>query len=114
MTNVDAHARRSDPYTSDQAVKAIAKNGSLMNEIHMAARRWINREQGFNDTELTEAIEWSTRTRQQRNVIARSRGLLVQAGILEPVGVFSYQGQPLMHYRLARPFVPITYNTKEP
>ena len=54
----------------------------------------------FNDTMLTAWLEWHTGRRQQRNVVARSRGLLVQAGLLREAGVQSYDGRELMHYEI--------------
>jgi hypothetical protein len=96
------HARKGDPYTSDQALKAIAKDTTLMNGIWVYASE-VRRQFGhpaFNDTMLTAWLEWHTGRRQQRNVVARSRGLLVQAGLLREAGVQSYDGRELMHYEI--------------
>lgn len=94
------HARRTDPYTSDKALKAIAKDESLMAWIWYFAEVAGEDDQPFNDTWLTEEIEARTGQRQQRNVIARSRGLLVQAGMLRSVGVLTYEGRELVHYEI--------------
>ena len=96
------HARRTDPYTSDQALKAIAKFGKLMYWIWFVAveNRMYGYGRPFNDTQLTEAIELATGQRQQRNVVARSRGMLEDAGMLRQVGVRSYRGRELMHYEI--------------
>lgn len=95
-----AHARRTDPVTSDRAVKAIAKDGSLASLIWLHARACRQGGVLMNDTELTEWIERATCERQQRNVIARARGLMEDGGLLRQAGVFSYQGRDLMHYEI--------------
>lgn len=99
------HARRTDPYTSDQALKAIAKDGTLMAYIWHFAKHCATREPGvrsgpFNDTELTEYIEDASGKRAQRNVVARSRGMLEDAGLLRQAGVREYEGRDLMHYEI--------------
>lgn len=95
-----AHARRTDPFTSDQALKAIAKNDTLMGLIWQAAV--VHRAAGrdWNDTELLHWIERASCRRQQRNVIARSRGMLEDAGMIRQTGVKVYDGRPLMHYEI--------------
>jgi hypothetical protein len=95
-----AHARKTDPYTSDKAVKAIAKDGTLMYWIYLAAQAWRDSGVPFNDTQLTMWVETGTGKRQQRNVIARSRGMLEDAGFFRQVGVLPYKGQLLMHYEI--------------
>jgi len=94
------HARKGDPYTSDQALKAIAKDSTLMYWIWTVASSFRRLEQPFNDTQLTLWIENCTGKRQQRNVIARSRGMLEDAGMLRQVGVGVYEGRELMHYEI--------------
>lgn len=94
------HARRTDPYTSDQALKAIAKDKSLMSWIWFCATLYRDSGEPFNDTQLTEWIERALCRRQQRNVIARSRGLLEDAGMFRQVGVREWMGRELMHYEI--------------
>lgn len=95
------HARKGDPYTSDQALRAIARNGSLMYYIWWGARLAATLPmRTFNDTWLWEWVEASSKQRQQRNVIARARGLMEQAGLFRRVGVFPYKGTELMHYEI--------------
>jgi len=94
------HARKGDPYTSDQALKAIAKDNTLMHWIWVMADAFRQGNVPFNDTELTILIESATGKRQQRNVIARARGLMEDAGLLRQAGVFVYQGRELMHYEI--------------
>lgn len=95
-----AHARRTDPFTSDQALKAIAKDGTLMANIWTVARMFRQDQYPFNDTQLTEWVEHLTEHRQQRSVIARSRGLMEQAGMFRRVGVLTYEGRELVHYEI--------------
>lgn len=94
------HARRTDPYTSDKALKAVAKDGTLMQLIWTSAKLHRMSGKPFNDTLLTEWIERATCKRQQRNVVARSRGMLEDAGVFRQVGVRDYGGQQLMHYEI--------------
>lgn len=94
------HARRTDPYTSDQALKAIAKDGTLMHWIWWFADIRRDLSEPFNDTQLTEWIEFATGKRQQRNVVARSRGMLEDAGLLRQAGVREYEGRELVHYEI--------------
>lgn len=99
------HARSTDPYTSDKALKAIAKDGTLMAGIwyfavHCSTREPYDRVGPFNDSELTEYLEDATGKRQQRNVVARARGLLEDAGLLRQAGVREWDGRELMHYEI--------------
>lgn len=104
------HARRTDPYTSDKALKAIAKDTTLMHHIWNCAKAHCWPPPGeectgyFNDTMLWEWCEIFMGSRQQRNVVARSRGLLEQAGLFRRIGVREYRGQELMHYEINTPF----------
>lgn len=78
------HARLTDPLSSERAVAAIAANDTLKNHIIAAAERlypvW------FDDTDLLMLVEEQTGRRQQRNVIARSRGLMERDGMFERMG----------------------------
>lgn len=93
------HARKTDPFTSDQALKAIANDTTLMANIWKFAKVYASRGP-FNDSQMTQWIEVHTERRQQRNVIARSRGLLVQAGLLREAGIREYHNRELMHYEI--------------
>lgn len=94
------HGRKTDPYTSDQALKAIARNGSLMSEIWWAANDASKKGWCFNDTWLTQRLEQYTGRRYQRNIIARARGLMLEAGLFRVVGPVLYEGRELMHYNI--------------
>lgn len=96
------HARRSDPISSHLTLHSLGKDDSLKQRVLSAAFRIEGRTGGkpWNDTQLTEEIERATRKRQQRNVIARTRDLMTDAGWFEPVGLDRYDGRELMHYQL--------------
>jgi hypothetical protein len=95
-----AHARGTDPVTSDRTVKSIARDGTLSWHIWTIAKAYRVGGRPFNDTELTVMIEAATGQRQQRNVIARARGLMEDAGLLRQAGIFPFQGRDLMHYEI--------------
>ena len=101
LTIYDAHARRSDPNSSHIAVQNIGRDTSLRDHIYTAANqledagyRW------WTDTLLTELIELNTGRRQQRNVIARARGLMERHGYIERLGLDPTSSRPLMRFRL--------------
>jgi hypothetical protein len=99
MTSPDAHARRSDPISSHLTVASLGKDTALKHLVLMAAFTLeLNDITLWNDTELTEWIERHTHKRQQRSVIARSRGLMTTDGWFAPQGMFPYNGRLLMHY----------------
>ena len=77
----DAHARRSDPASSDRTVRSIAKDGSLRAEVWAAARSFFGAR--FTDTELRDRLESRTARRWERNVVARTRGLLELDGKID-------------------------------
>ena len=79
------HARITDPISSERAVAAIAVNDTLKEHILYAAKRL--HPVYFDDTDLLELVEEQTERRQQRNVIARSRGLMERDGIFDRVGM---------------------------
>lgn len=102
MTMTDTpHARRTDAISSHLALQALGRAQSLKTHVITAA---LILEDPFGtcwcDTELTEKIEAITGKRQQRNVIARTRGLLEQDGWIEKVGLFDYDGRPHLHFKL--------------
>lgn len=73
-------------------------------EDHQSGRR---SSPAFTDTELTEAIERLTGVRQQRNVIARARGLMCDSPrhpVKDPaiceLGRFDVDGRPYTHYMI--------------
>lgn len=96
------HARRSDPISSHLTLQSLGKDESLKQRVLAAAFSLEARSGGrpWNDTQLTEEVERATRKRQQRNVIARTRDLMTDAGWFEPVGLDRYDGRELMHYQL--------------
>lgn len=110
MSHAEAHARMTDPASSELAVNSIGKDLTIRQLILDAAaafdrqdRARFRRGAEFTDTDLTDEIEAVTKRRQQRNVIARSRGLLEKEGRIERVGMYSVNGRPYMHFRLVVP-----------
>lgn len=109
-TMTEPHARRTDPLSSHLTLASLGKDESLKARVLAAAFRLEERLDGapWNDTQLTEEIERHTRTRQQRNVIARTRDLMTaelvgdewSVGWFRPVGLFAWDGRDLMHYQL--------------
>lgn len=97
-TSSDAHARRSDPLSSHLTVQSLGRDRSLKAVVVAAALELGT----FNDTELTDKIEELTGRRQQRNVIARTRGLLEADGWFDRIGMWSYLGRPTVHFQLTR------------
>ena len=113
----EAHARSTDPISSHLTLASLGKDTSLASRVLAAAFRLEDRSGGapWNDTQLTEEIERHTRTRQQRNVIARSRNLMTaeyvpdasgERGVwtpawFRPAGTFDYDGRPLSHFQLS-------------
>lgn len=113
----EAHARSTDPISSHLTLASLGKDTSLKARVLAAAFRLEERHGGapWNDTQLTEEIERHTRTRQQRNVIARSRDLMTaelvpmgdpptfqwSSGWFRPAGTFDYDGRPLSHFQLS-------------
>jgi hypothetical protein len=95
-----AHARRSDPISSHLTLASLGKDTSLKARVLAAAFRLEERHAVWNDTMLTEMVEHTTRQRQQRNVIARTRDLMTDDGWFEGVGLDEYEGRTLMHYKL--------------
>lgn len=116
-TMTEPRARRADPLSSHLTLASLGKDESLKARVLAAAFRLEDRHGGapWNDTQLTEEIERHTRTRQQRNVIARTRDLMTaelvpgaepphtfewSVGWFRPVGLFAWEGRDLMHYQL--------------
>jgi hypothetical protein len=102
-TRDDPHARRSDPTSSHEAVAAIASNSGLANHILHAARRLDP--VPFDDNDLVELVEEQSGRKQQRNVIARARGLMEREGTFIRLGVRKRRGddRKTLHFRLPRP-----------
>lgn len=100
MTTI--HARHSDPITSHRAVTAIAADQTLATNIMAAAHRLHQGGQDtFDDTDLLVEIEDAIGRRQQRNVIARSRGLMEADGMFVRVGERPNADRPsTLHFRL--------------
>jgi len=92
------HARLSDPLSSERAVVAISKDMTLKDHIVAAAKAlhpaW------FDDTDLLIVIENVTGRRQQRNVIARSRGLMERDGMFERIGEVQRGDRKTVHFCL--------------
>jgi len=107
-----AHARRSDPISSHLTLASLGKDTSLKARVLSAAFALEDRHSGrpWNDTQLTEEVERATRSRQQRNVIARTRDLMTSEQLgdgttverwFEPTGLDRHDGRDLMHYRIS-------------
>lgn len=75
-----AHARLTDPESSERTVHSIAQDTNITDAILNYARHpdvhW------FTDTMLTEEVSRVLRYPVQRNVVARARGLIERAGDL--------------------------------
>lgn len=97
-TRSDPHARRSDPASSHVAVVAIAADAKLADQIEYAAHRL--HPTPFDDTDLLELIEEQTGRRQQRNVIARARGLMEQEGRVVRLGLRQRADRRTLHFTL--------------
>lgn len=85
-----SHARKSDPVSSHLAVGAIGKDWSLRDLVVRAARE-LEAEgiEVWSDSELWLWVERLSGRRQQRNVVARARGLVERDGLFERVGLTS-------------------------
>jgi hypothetical protein len=94
----DPHARRSDPTSSHVAVAAIGADARLADHIRHAAQRL--HPSLFDDTDLLELVEEQSGRRQQRNVIARSRGLMENDGQFVRVGMRNRGTRTTVHFRL--------------
>jgi hypothetical protein len=96
------HARRTDAISSHLALQALGRATSLKAHVVTAALMLEDpvEVECWCDTELTAKVEQITRKRQQRNVIARTRGLLEQDGWIEKVGLFDYDGRPHLFFKL--------------
>lgn len=91
-------ARTSDPESSHRANDSIAKDMTLRDHILQAAGRLMSVQECFDDTDLTEAVEDATLRRQQRNVIARSRGLMERDGLFVRVGIVDRGDRRTVHF----------------
>jgi hypothetical protein len=77
MTNLDVHARKGDPASSSRALNSIARNGTIK---HLVIQAIVRHATPVSDDMILNYVELETCKRQQRNVIARTRGLLENAG----------------------------------
>lgn len=107
MMATTTHARRSDPLSSELTLRSLGRDTTAKARvIQAAARIELQTRQGggghrpWTDTELLEEIEHMTNKRWQRNVVARTRGLLVNDGWIEQAGMFTFRGKPHLHFRL--------------
>ena len=80
-------ARTTDPLSSHKANFKIAKDGTLAKHIcdGVVNLNYISPHVGVTDDDLLGYIETRTAKRQQRNVIARARGLLEREGLFQRV-----------------------------
>jgi len=84
MTHGDSAplARTHDPLSSHIANRAIKNDRRLADLILEAVDELLCSPDGVTDDEIHDWIERETNKRQQRNVIARARGLLEREGLL--------------------------------
>lgn len=94
----DPGARTSDPLGSHEALASITKWQGLREAILMAAQTFDPAP--FDDGDLTEYINHIWSTGVQRNVVARSRGILEREGKLVRIGNRRHNGKATMHFRL--------------
>ena len=97
-------ARHTDPVSSHEAVDRIDNNKTLRRYVEDGCH-WVGA-LGFmfSDDDLLMYVEEVTQRRQQRNVIARTRGKLEAAGVIERVGVRERAGMGrALHFRLTSP-----------
>jgi hypothetical protein len=88
MNRLDAPmARTSDPLSSHIANRNIKNNVTLADNILCAVRNIYAQTPsvGVTDDQILEFVEALTQKRQQRNVIARARGLMERDGLLERI-----------------------------
>jgi hypothetical protein len=99
-------ARITDPASSHLTVASLGKDGTLKRQVLDAAYqatafRAYADPAAFDDDDLLLNIEANTGRRHQRNVIARTRGLLETDGWFERIGLYPRNGhRPTMHFRL--------------
>ena len=98
MSDTAPLARTSDPSSSHIANAKIAADATLAQHIEHAARSLLP--QWFDDTDLLVLVERQTGRRQQRNVIARSRGLMERDGKFERVGLVQRSDRKTIHFCL--------------
>lgn len=83
-----SHARKSDPLSSHIRLGQLRKDESLR-ELVVRAAMSLEHEgrDAWSDSDLWFRVEHLSRKRQQRNIIARARGLLERDGVFERVDV---------------------------
>ena len=94
----DPGARTSDPQGSHEAVAAIREWHGLVNAILQVARAYDPIP--FDDGDLTASINNMWDHPVQRNVVARSRGIIERQGSLVRIGNRTRDGKTTMHFRL--------------
>jgi hypothetical protein len=82
------HARFTDPVQSDETVKSLGKDTNLKSLIYHAVLhlqgpgRNLVGDQGVTDDEIWAYLESTTGRRFQRNVLARTRGLMANDNLI--------------------------------
>jgi hypothetical protein len=79
---VSAHARVTDPISSELTVASLGRDTSYRRLVLEAVFNNLDNER-VTDDDVLDYIERTTERRHQRNVIARTRGLLEREGWLE-------------------------------
>lgn len=83
MIDMTPHARVSDPVQSHITVKSLDEDTSLKGLIYRAIKHLEHAHDGtigVTDDEIWQYLEAFTGRRFQRNVIARTRGLMINDG----------------------------------
>lgn len=116
MPELDLHARRSDPNSSHRRVQLLGRDGSVR---HTMLRIAADLERGrvvattpvgvvivsnapWSDGDVWAGVEHALGRREQRNVIARHRGIMERDGLVERLGeMTTIDGHDrVLHFRL--------------
>jgi hypothetical protein len=83
-TFTTAHARISDPVSSELTLASLGRDGSLRQLVIQAVWAWTchDNTMSITDDDVLQWVEAHTGRRFQRNVLARTRGLLEEEGWL--------------------------------
>ena len=95
-----AHARQSDPTTSDAAVDQLVNKSTLPKLLREIIKSW-NMQKLFNDTMLTEQVNKRYGRNESRNNVARCRLRLEREGLIVRDGEHKYNGMVVSAFRRA-------------
>lgn len=101
----DVHARISDPVTSEQMQVSLGKDTGYRMLVLRATRELCDYDDGHVATDdlVLDLIEFWTKRRHQRNVIARTRGLLERDGLIRrrPDTITNTSGREVITYTVS-------------